>query len=136
MGRDVTSLSGACLCGAVRIEILERPDHAPEACHCTQCRKQSGHVRAAVNVKRDALTVHGGDKVTWFRSSDKVERGFCSICGSTLFWKPTLEGYQYTAVAMGVLDLPTGMKLAKHTFVADKGDYYEVGDGVPQSAAY
>jgi hypothetical protein len=132
----VSSLSGTCLCGEVRIEILERPDHAPEACHCKQCRKQSGHVLAAVNVRRDALRVHGNDKVTWYQSSDKVKRGFCSLCGSTLFWKPTIVGYEYTAVAMGALEAPTGMKLSKHTFVGDKGDYYEIADGIPQSEGY
>jgi hypothetical protein len=132
----VSLLSGACLCGEVRIEILERPDRAPEACHCTYCRKQSGHVLAAVNVKRDMLRVHGNDKVTWYKSSEKVQRGFCSICGSTLFWKPTIDGYQYTAVAMGALEGPTGMKLSKHTFVGDKGDYYEIADGVAQSDSY
>jgi hypothetical protein len=130
------SLSGSCLCGEVRIEILERPQHAPEACHCTQCRKQSGHFLAGVNVRRDALRVRGNDKVTWYKSSDKVERGFCSICGSTLFWQPRIDGYQYTGVAMGVLDGPTGMKLSKHTFVGDKGDYYEIADGVSQSDGY
>ena len=129
-------LSGACLCGKVRIEILERPKHAPEACHCGQCRKQSGHVWAAVNVRRDALRVHGEDRVTWYKSSDKVERGFCSVCGSTLFWKPTIDGYQYTGVAMGLLEGATGMKLSKHTFVGDKGDYYDITDGLPQSESY
>lgn len=131
-----SSLLGSCLCGAVRIEILEKPEHAPEACHCTMCRKQSGHVLAGVNVKRDKLKVHGDDKVTWYRSSEKVERGFCSICGSTLFWKPTMDGYQYTAVAMGALAGATGLKLSKHTFVGDKGDYYDIADGVPQSESY
>jgi hypothetical protein len=129
-------LLGRCLCGQVRIEILEMPDHAPEACHCTMCRKQSGHVLAAVNVKRSALRVHGTDKVTWYKSSDQVERGFCSICGATLFWQPTIDGYQYTAVAMGLLEGSTGMKLSKHTFVGDKGDYYEIADGLPQSDRY
>jgi hypothetical protein len=57
-----------------------------------------------VNVKRDALRVHGNDKITWYKSSEKVERGFCSVCGSTLFWKPNIEGYEYTAVAMGALE--------------------------------
>ena len=131
-----SSLSGSCLCGAVRIEVTERPSHSPEACHCSMCRKQSGHVLSAVNVKRDALKVFGGDRVTWYKSSDKVERGFCSVCGSTLFWKPTIDGYQYTAVAMGALESPTGLKLSKHTFVGDKGDYYEIADGLPQSDSY
>lgn len=129
-------LKGACLCGAVRIDVegaLERP---AEACHCTQCRKQSGHFLAAVNVRRSALTVHGGDKVTWYPSSEQVRRGFCSVCGSSLFWKPTMDGYEYVAIAMGVFDSPTGARLAKHTFVGDKGDYYAIDDGVPQSESY
>jgi hypothetical protein len=100
------------------------------------CRKQSGHVLAAVNVRRNALTVHGSEHVTWYQSSEKVQRGFCSICGSTLFWKPTLEAYEFTAVAMGLFAAPTGLRLSKHTFVGDKGDYYEISDGVTQSESY
>lgn len=129
-------LKGGCLCGKVRVEVTGDVEHQPEACHCSMCRKQSGHVLSAVNVRRDALTVVGEEHVRWFRSSDKVERGFCSACGSTLFWKPTIEGYQFTAVAMGLFDGPTGLRLAKHTFVGDKGDYYDIGDGVPQSEGY
>ena len=36
---------------------------------------------------------------------------------------------------MGAFDKPTGTRIAKHIFVADKGDYYEIGDGVPQEMA-
>ena len=129
-------LEGQCLCGAVSLEVDGDLEHAPEACHCSQCRKQTGHFLAAVNVRRSALTIHGEDKVTWYRSSDQVRRGFCSVCGSTLFWKPTMDGYEFTSVAMGVFDLPTGTRLAKHTFVGDKGDYYDIDDGVPQSESY
>jgi hypothetical protein len=100
------------------------------------CRKQSSHVLAAVNVRRDALSVGGDQHVRWYRSSDKVERGFCSECGSTLFWRPTMEGYRFTAVAMGLFEGPTGLHLSKHTFVGDKGDYYEITDGLPQSGSY
>jgi hypothetical protein len=34
---------------------------------------------------------------------------------------------------MGALDSPTETKLRKHIFVGDKGDYYEIADGVPQN---
>ncbi len=37
-------------------------------------------------------------------------------------------------VAMGALDGPTGLRLARHIFVADKGDYYDIADGLPQEA--
>ena len=127
---------GRCLCGAVSVEVNGELEHAPEACHCSQCRKQSGHFLAAVNVRRNALKIDGSDNVTWYQSSDKVQRGFCSVCGSSLFWNPTIEGYEFTAVAMGLFESPTGTRIAKHTFVGDKGDYYEITDNVPQSESY
>jgi hypothetical protein len=37
-------------------------------------------------------------------------------------------------VALGCLDDELGLKIAKHIFVADKGSYYEIDDGAPQSA--
>ena len=128
--------TGSCLCGAVKIEVEGDFEHQPETCHCLQCRKHSGHVLAAINVRRTALTIEGEDEVAWYPSSEKVDRGFCSVCGSTLFWQPNMEGYEWTAVAMGVFDGPTGTQLAKHTFVGDKGDYYEIADGVEQSEEY
>lgn len=129
-------MHGSCLCGTVRLDIDGSFERAPEACHCMQCRKQSGHFLAAVNVRRKALTIHGAEQVRWYQSSEKVQRGFCSNCGSTLFWKPTIDGYEWIAVAMGTLDTPSGVRLAKHTFVGDKGDYYDITDGLPQSAGF
>jgi len=129
-------MKGSCLCGAVSFEVSGKPEHQPEACHCSQCRRQTSHVFVGVNVRRNNLTIHGATKLTWYRSSEKVERGFCSVCGSALFWKPLIEGYAYTSIAMGAFDPPTGLHIAKHTFVGDKGDYYEIADGLPQSQAY
>ena len=40
------------------------------------------------------------------------------------------------AIAMGAFDSPSGMRIAKHTFVGDKGDYYDIDDGVTQSQGY
>ena len=34
---------------------------------------------------------------------------------------------------MGALDTPTGTQLAIHIFVAEKGDYYDITDGLPQN---
>jgi len=121
---------GSCLCGAVRIAVAA-PLGPVDACHCTQCRKQTGHYLASTNVPRAALTVTGEDKVGWYRSSEKVRRGFCTVCGSVLFWDPI--GRDWTSVAMGAFEAPTGTRLELHIFVADKGDYYEIADGLPQN---
>lgn len=121
---------GSCQCGAVSFEV-EGALPAPDACHCTNCRKQSGHYFVSTDVPRSAVTIHGEDKVTWFRSSEKVRRGFCSVCGCSLFWDPVYK--DWIGLAMGAFDKPTNTKLAIHIFVADKGDYYEIKDGLPQN---
>ena len=36
-------------------------------------------------------------------------------------------------VALGALEGPTGLQLERHIFVAEKGDYYDIADGLPQS---
>lgn len=127
---------GSCLCGAVRVEVDGEFEKPAEACHCSQCRKQTGHYLAAVNVRRAALAVQGAEYVSWFQSSEQARRGFCARCGSTLFWDPVMPGYEWTAVALGLFDAPTGLRIAKHTFVRDKGDYYDIDDGAPQSDAF
>ena len=121
---------GSCLCGAVSFEVAA-PLHSPDACHCSQCRKQSGHYWASTDVARADLTIHGAEKLTWFRSSEKVRRGFCSTCGSALFWDPVEK--DLVGVAMGAFDQPTDTQLGIHIFVAEKGDYYDIADGLPQN---
>ncbi len=121
---------GSCLCGAVRFSVAG-PLPAPNACHCSQCRKQSGHFWASADVNRDALTLEGAANLTWFQASDKARRGFCATCGSFLIWEPL--GGDTVALAMGAFDTPTGAHLQEHIFVADKGDYYDIADGLPQN---
>ncbi len=121
---------GSCLCGAVRFAV--DGELAPgDACHCAQCRRWSGHVWASTNIPRDRLTVQGLDRVRWFQSSDRIRRGFCSTCGSVLFWDAPDK--DWTSVALGAFDTPTGARLEMHIFVGEKGDYYDIADGLPQN---
>jgi hypothetical protein len=66
------------------------------------------------------------------QSLEKARRGFCSICGSSLFWDPLFRP-DWTGIAIGAFDTPTDTNLAERNFVADKGDYYDICDGVKQS---
>jgi hypothetical protein len=122
--------SGSCLCGAVTFEV-QGPLPGPDACHCTACRKQSGHYFASTDVPRTALTIHGDANITWYRSSDKARRGFCATCGAALFWDPPASR-PWIGIAMGAFDTPTGTSLAVHIYTAEKGDYYEITDDIPQ----
>jgi len=119
----------SCLCGAVTVTV-EGELAPPDACHCTMCRKQSGHFWCSTDIPRERVSLAGEDRLTWYQSSEKVRRGFCSTCGSFLLWD--VPGRSRLAIAMGTFDKPTGTHIEKHIFTADKGDYYELGDGVPQ----
>ena len=121
---------GSCLCGAVSFEV-EGELAPPDACHCTMCRKQSGHVWASTDIPTSRVTIRGEERLTWYQSSEKVRRGFCSVCGSYLFWDPVR--HERIAIAMGAFDKPTGTRLGTHIYVADKGDYYDIADGLPQN---
>lgn len=120
---------GSCLCGAVQIDVT-RFSGDLTYCHCTQCRKQSGHFYAAANVKLADIRIDGEEAIRWYAASDMAKRGFCTICGSVLFWQPN-EG-DYLSVMGGCLESPTGLTPDGHIFVADKGDYYTLDDGLPQ----
>lgn len=120
---------GRCLCGAVEFEVYGFVGDV-SACHCGQCRRQSGHFVVAADVPRDDFELIEDRGLRWFRSSDFARRGFCSECGSVLLWDA--DGSGTISVNIGSLDQPTGLKLASHIFVADKADYYEIEDDLPQ----
>jgi len=126
---DGVDLSGSCSCGAVRYKIAG-PAGVILACHCTQCRKQTGHHYAATRAAASAVTITGEDNLTWFTSSDWAKRGFCKTCGSHLFWKA--NDSDEISIGAGSIDGPTGLQIDTHIYVADKGDYYDIADGRPQ----
>lgn len=121
--------TGRCNCGAVRFS-TRGPLREVVACHCSQCRRQTGLYYAATNVADDRLTVEGAEAISWYRASSEAGRGFCGTCGSALFWKHDRE--TYTSVLAGSFDQPSGLEIATHIFCASKGDFYEISDGLPQ----
>lgn len=124
---------GSCLCKAITLEVEGKLGPA-EACHCTKCRTWSGHYLVSTEVARSALTIHGAENIKWFHSSDKARRGFCSTCGTALFFDPIdKEKHSWIGILMGVFEKPTDTRLALHIFAAEKGDYYEITDGLPQN---
>lgn len=124
-----TVARGSCLCGGVRFEV-----HGPLRpiiyCHCTMCRRSGGHFDAATACAPEHLRLLSAQPLRWYQSSAIARRGFCSTCGSQVFWEPAHRGH--ISICAGTLDKPTGLKAAEHIFVGDKGDYYEIADGLPQ----
>lgn len=121
------AMAGGCLCGAVRFTLSERP-RDPVACHCRECRRQSGHVWAAASAPRGALGVAG--EVRWFRDSAVARRGFCPVCGSLMFWDP--DGEDRISIAVGAFDEPHDLRLRGHVWVSEQGSHHEIGDALPR----
>jgi hypothetical protein len=85
MERIETTVTGGCQCGAVRYRATAMLDNA-HICHCRMCQKAVGNLFAAlVAAPRDALILTRGTPAT-FRSSEHVDRGFCPVCGTPLFY--------------------------------------------------
>jgi len=122
-------VAGGCLCGAVRYEI-RGPLRGVVNCHCGLCRRMHGHVAAYTAVDPNDLVMVAAATLRWYASSARAQRGFCSICGASLFWKPA-HG-RHLAVAAGTLDSPTGLTTIAQIYTRDAGDYYELSDGLPE----
>lgn len=119
-------MQGSCLCGAVTYE-ADAPLRDVIACHCTQCRKTSGHFWAATSVPLDRFRLIRSEGLVWFKSSDKARRGFCNRCGSSLFWEPV--GEARISIGAGTLDGETGLVTSGHWHQEDAGDYYDIPAG-------
>ncbi len=119
--------TGGCACGIVRYRV-EGEMRPVVACHCGQCRKTYTNYAAFSAAKRADLAIDNAAAVTWFESSPGVRRGFCSRCGSGLFWDNS--AHDFVSVAAGSLDQPSGLRQVRHIFMDDKADFYEIGDGL------
>jgi hypothetical protein len=120
---------GRCLCGAVEY-VVDGPLRAVVYCHCSMCRRSSGHFVAATACAVSHLLITRSGQLRWHQSSAHAKRGFCCTCGSNLFWKPT--NGSHVSIMAGTLDAPTGLRAACHIFAGDKGDYYELDASLPR----
>jgi len=96
-------LTGGCQCGAVRYAFYSEP-RAADICHCRMCQRAVGNLFMAVaSVRQSDFAWTRGAPAT-FRSSSIAERGFCSQCGTPLFFRYLAK--DHIALTTGSLDQP------------------------------
>lgn len=115
---------GACLCGAVTLTV-EAFDGKLAACHCGMCRKWGGGPLLAVDCGK-GIGIDGRDLVSAFDSSEWAQRGFCSRCGTHLFYR--LKDSDRYVVPIGLFDDDPGVSLASQIFIDEKPEYYTFAD--------
>ena len=121
--------NGGCVCGALRF-LAAGPLRPVVACHCSQCRRAYTNYGAFTAVRRASLSIADPEALAWYDSSPNVRRGFCRHCGSGLFYD--MQSNDFVSVAAGAFDQPSGLRQLRHIFVADKADFYVIGDGLEQ----
>lgn len=128
-----TRATGRCLCGAVTYEV-RGPLRDVILCHCVECRRWSGNVGAFSATRTEDLVIEETESLRWVESPESdhdAVRGFCSACGSSLFWKAA--GAERVSIAAGTLDQPTGLRVVAHIYTHQAGDWDELpGDGLPR----
>jgi len=116
-----TKRTGSCLCGAVRIT-AHKAQNRVGACHCSMCRTWGGGPLMAVDCGTE-IEIEGEGHVTVFDSSDWAERGFCSTCGTNLFYR--LKQNRQYFIAAGIFSQQGGLTFDHQVFIDEKPDYYE-----------
>lgn len=128
--------TGSCLCGEVKFSIENAPTKVG-ACHCVMCRKWSGGIYLAIHLSKDQVTFEGEEHIECYTSSAWAERGFCRICGSSLFYRVTLPGPNQgdLHLAFGTLDDQSGMYLEEEIFIDRKPDAYSFAEDTAKMTA-
>jgi hypothetical protein len=110
----------SCLCGAVKITANEiNPKFT--VCHCTSCRGWGGAPFFAVQCGTN-VNIKGSEKIKMYDSSSWASRGFCTDCGTHLFFKLNLSG-EYN-MPVGIFQDLVGLEMDMQYFIDQRPDYY------------
>jgi hypothetical protein len=128
------SLTGGCLCGAIRFELTEPPRGA-SYCHCTRCQRRTGTaVSANAAVNGDAFTITQGEDAlkTWRHPDGGYVKAFCGECGAHLFSRHPDDPAKM-GVRMGAFDDDPGVRPSVRQFVAYAAAWEPIpDDGLPR----
>ena len=121
------SAHGRCLCGAIRYTV--RGELADVSnCHCERCRQFTGHYMAATSAGLDDIGLEDPDSLLrWFFPAPEAGYGFCSRCGSSLFWRSAANPTRWSICA-GTLNAPTGLKTSRAIWISEASDYHDRSD--------
>jgi hypothetical protein len=122
--------SGGCLCGAVRFT-APVPEPKYSICHCHLCRRWCGGPLMSVHCPGPA-TFSRDEGLAWHRTSKWAERGFCKVCGSSLFWRLAKHPDQLLIVAADAFDEADDLVLDRHIYIDAKPARYEFADDCPR----
>lgn len=124
---------GSCLCGAIQFEARHLSPKMAH-CHCSMCRKFHGAAFATFGETTvdNFHWIKGAELLKTYQAPNGTRRQFCSVCGSSLIFKPSGEDNGLVEFALGALDDPISEWPDAHIFTAYKADWMELTDDLPK----
>ena len=119
-----THFKGSCLCGAVSITLVQAAATVG-ACHCSVCRRWGGGPYLSVEGHETPI-ISGEEHIKIYSSSGWAERGFCSQCGSHLFYR--LKSAPFYAVSAGLFPASADWPLKLEVFIDEKPATYSFAE--------
>ena len=130
------SRTGGCLCGSVTWSTDASLRQVLE-CHCERCKRLTGNYMAASAAPTDQLDITG-DGLGWYSPDDdpNVAYGFCSNCGSTMFFRSgVVDGTnETTSICAGSIDGASGLHTTEIWFTDDAADHVRLDDSITRFA--
>lgn len=121
---------GGCQCGAVRFS-YEGPSLWCAHCHCTQCQRTHGAPLVTwVGVAEERFHLERGGGLRWYHSSAAAERGFCSTCGSPLFFRAERFPGEIH-VARSAIEGDIDLAPSAHVYGDTRPDWFPFQDALP-----
>lgn len=114
------TLKGGCACGAVRFTAAPE-NHEYGACHCDTCSRWAAGPFMALRCGT-TLKIEDESALGTYKSSQWAERGFCTKCGSSLYY--TIPGKPFTNVSVGAFDDTSEFVFKRQVFIDEKPAHY------------
>jgi len=128
MSDQVTQITGSCLCGKVAYSAKVKTGAG--ACHCHMCRKWSGGLYMSVHAL-GKVEFQGAENIQNYESSEWAERGFCTQCGSSLYYflkpRPGVPDGE-TMLAAGSVDDQSDLTFDHEVYVDAAPGWYQFTD--------
>ena len=116
-------MKGKCLCERITIEVADNSNF--DACHCNKCRRWGSGPFLSIDCGSD-VTISGNEYISRYQSSKFAERGFCSYCGTHLFYY-FIAAEEYF-LSLGIIEADIDFNFNCQIFFDNKPDYYQFAD--------
>lgn len=133
-GREEMEITGQCLCGAIKYELLN-PPAMTGVCHCKNCQRQAGSAFSTLAgvAKSDFSLTLGKMKLYEDGDTDSgntVKRFFCGDCGSPIY-SAVPDSPDMVFLKTGTMDDTTGFTPQFNVWCSTKQNWVDLPQGVP-----